>query len=262
MRVINYTNPNAGSITFSYNPYLITSLKGLDLAKINNQTQKGPYQDGATPIDQLFEVREVVLEGAINAPQNLVAIDGYKRAMLSALNPKAGPGILYYTNNIRTYRLKNVVADGPIYSNKEATSPFQTFQITFYCNDPYLYDSSDTNTALGSSTAITNSGDVNMPYVLVIAGPCTNPVITNSTSGKSISYSGSLTSSQYLTISTAYGNIYATLNTNGTVTNAMASFTSTTTFFSLGLGISNINKSASSGTPIATMTYSPRYIGA
>jgi len=258
MRKLTYTNPIGGSVLFYANPLLITSLKGLDLPPQTIQEQKAPFQDGTTPIDRLLNIREVVLEGAINAPNNFAGIAGYRRSIISALNPKAGPGIFVYQNDIASYLIKNVIPEGPLFSDKALTDPFQTFQLTLYCHDPYLYDVSPTVAAIGASTAVVNAGDVMAPITITISGACTNPIITNATSGYAIKYIGSLTSGQSLVISTAFGNKSVLLNG----ANAMSLISSDTVFWGLLLGSNTITFSASSGTPTVSLSFSNRYLGA
>ncbi len=259
MRSLLYTNPIGGSVLFCKSPLLITSLEGLDIADLNLQEQKAPFQDGATPIDQLLQPREVVLEGAINAPQDLTGIDTYKRSIISALNPKAGPGTLTYTNNLRSYLLKNVVLKGGgIFKNKDLTNPFQEFQLTFYCHDPYLYDTAATVVALGSSTVATNSGDVLAEIKITIPGPCTNPVIENYTSGYSMEYVGTIASGSSLIISTVKGNLSATIGGSS----VMSSMLATSVFWGLLLGDNTITFSCSSGSVTPVLSYYNRYIGA
>ena len=139
MKSLVYTNAIGGTITFTTSPtstqVFLESVSGLDFPNINIYQQKSPYQDGATPIDQLLDIREVVMTGAIVVPLNLSSIDTFKRTIISALNPKAGPGTLVYTNNNTSYTLRNVIPHGPMFQFKPITEPFQKLQITFYCHD-------------------------------------------------------------------------------------------------------------------------------
>ena len=264
MRQFQYINPIGGNVLFYNKPYLITSLKGLDLADLNIQEQIAPFQDGTTPIDQLFKPREVVLEGAILYPQNFSQIATSRRAIISGLNPKAGPGSAIYTNNIKSYALKNVVPEGPLFADKELTNPYQIFQVAFHCHDPYLYDISpivDT-IAVGSNNYSVNSGDVMSDILLQINGPCVNPTVTNLFSGYFISFVGSLSASQYLLINTAFGSKSVMLYTGGVPSNAMSSISATSVFFGLGIGSTPIQLAVGSGSPTCTLTHTNRYIGA
>jgi phage-related protein len=260
MRSLTYTNPIGGSVQFSRTPFLIESLVGLDLPTIDIQEQKAPFQDGTTPLDQLFQPREVVLAGKILAPQNLSQIATYRRQILSALNPKAGPGSLLYQNDLRSYLLTAVLVDpsDPLFPNKDLTDPYQAFQITFYCHDPYLYDPAPTSVVFGSTASVINSGDVEASVTITIPGPCTNPTITNVTSGLAIAYVGSIASGASLVLCTKPGQIRCLL---GGV-NSMANIAATSTFWSLVLGTNTIEVTFGSGSPDITLAYSNKYLGA
>lgn len=258
MRKLTYTNPLGGSLELYYTPFLITSLAGMDIPRVNRQEQKAPLQDGATPIDLLFLPREIEIDGAINAPQNISGILTYKRQIIAALNPKAGPGTLTYQNNLRSYLLKNVTAEGPLFPNKDLPDPFQTFHLTFEAADPYLYDTSPTSVSLGSSTNVSNAGDVMAPITLTISGACTNPIITNTTTGYAIKYVGSLLAGDSLVISTEFGN--KSVKKNGV--NAMGNISADTVFWGLALGSNTITFSVGSGTPTVSLQFSKKYLGA
>jgi hypothetical protein len=234
------------------------------MADLNIQEQVAPFQDGTTPIDQLFKPREVVLEGAILYPNDFSEIACGRRAIISGLNPKAGPGSAIYTNNLKSYALRNVVPEGPLFPDKQLPDPYQTFQVTFHCHDPYLYDTFaiEDTISVGGSNASVNSGDVMSDLLLAINGPCVNPKITNQFNGESIAYVGTLLSTQSLVINTAFGSKSATLYTGGVASNAMASISPSSIFFGLGIGSTGITFSVSSGTPTCTLTHTNRYIGA
>lgn len=262
MKSLVYTNAIGGTITFSTAPtssqVFLETVSGLDIPNINIYQQKSPYQDGATPIDQLLDIREVVMTGAIVVPLNLSSIDTFKRTIISALNPKAGPGTLVYTNNNTSYTLRNVIPRGPLFSFKPITEPFQKLQITFYCHDPYLYSTSSSTVSLSGSTVIANAGDVMAPVSISITGACTNPTISNTTSGYSIAYVGSLTTGQTLTINTAFGNKSVKIGSSNVIYNISAA----SVFWGLLLGNNTITVSVGSGTPSASLTYYTRYLGA
>ena len=258
MRKLTYNNPIGGSIELYFKPFLLTSVEGLDLPQPNNQEDKAPFQDGTTPIDQLFKPREIVVSGSILAPQDFSGIATYRRQLLSALNPKAGPGTLTYQNNLRSYLMQQVVAEGSLFKNKQLDYPYQDFQITFYCHDPYLYDTTPTSVGIGASTLVQNLGDVEAPVTITIPGPCTNPTITNVTTGLSIAYVGSVPSGTSLVISTVFGNKSALL---GGV-NAMPNISPSSTFWSLLLGNNYIEATFGSGTPSVTLAFYNKYLGA
>jgi hypothetical protein len=264
VKSIAYTSP-AGTITLSdagTSIYGITSLTGLGPAELNIQSQKSPFQDGTTPIDRLFNPREVVLNGIITVGQNNLQRYTYRRTMCQYLNAKYGVGSLVYTNTYGAWALTNVEVEGPTFANKNSNEGCQTYQIVFHAHDPYFYDVSSTTVTITTGTGITNSGDVNAPIKLTITGPCTNPIVTNNTTGYYIKYIGSLSSSQYLVVTTATGNKRVTLYTSGVASNAISSIYSGSTLWGLNLGANSVTRSADSGTPVTTVAYYNKYIGA
>ena len=160
MRKLVVTNPNGVSITFDENLYGITNLTGLDVPDPILQSQKAPFQDGVTPIDQLLGPRMIVLQGTITVGNNYALIYQYRRALEIAINTKLGTHTMVYTNSYGTWYLSGRVASGPKFKNKNANEGNQQFQITFQCDDPYLYGAPQTIAAapLTASYGTLNSG--------------------------------------------------------------------------------------------------------
>ena len=156
MRSIKFTASNGSSITFdsSGSEYFITSLEGIDTPTVDSQTQQAPYQDGVTNIDQLFEARDITLEGIIKTPVDLTAINTHRRIMQSVLNPKLGPGTILYTydSGSKTIQAKCIACT---FANRNMPTPFQTFQIQFECADPYWKSTTTDSTSVGLVSALT-----------------------------------------------------------------------------------------------------------
>jgi hypothetical protein len=117
--------------------YCIESVDGLSEPGIVWQEQKAPYQDGATYIDNLFDVREIVVEGSIVA-STLSAINTAKDTMIRALNPKNGQAWLQYDADGVSKRIMAV--GSVVFGNKDYQESFQKFQVTFRCGDPLWQD--------------------------------------------------------------------------------------------------------------------------
>jgi hypothetical protein len=83
MRSLVFTNALNVSMTLYQDPYLITTLDGLDMPTVDQQEQKAPYQDGTTFLDALFEPRTVTVGGAIVNMQALGAIFTNRAIILS-----------------------------------------------------------------------------------------------------------------------------------------------------------------------------------
>ncbi|MDD5358326.1 MAG: phage tail family protein [Candidatus Nanoarchaeia archaeon] len=141
-RSLTYTNPSGGTVTFSSTSvdYLLTSIEGIDIPPLTIQEQRAPFQNGTTPIDRIAQPREIVIRGIIRISQNLASIDVKRRSIISALNPKLGPGTITYVNAVgTTYYLYDVTPEGPLFKNKSYIDPRQEFQVSFHCHDPFLY---------------------------------------------------------------------------------------------------------------------------
>lgn len=259
MRSLVYTNPRGVSLTLYQDPFLITSLEGLDLPTVDIQEQKAPYQDGTTYLDALFEPRTITVTGAITQPQDLSAIFTSRAEILAALNPKNGPGVLTYTNDNATYTTVATVTGAPLFPDKPATEPLQRFQITFYCNDPYWYAEDQGSitmslvtggltfpitfpitfgTYIGNTpTAAVNAGDSETPVIISVNGPAVNPVITNQTTGELIRCNIEIFAGDILSINTKFGSKAITLNSSaGVISNQMSTLDPTSTFWQLAIG--------------------------
>ena len=291
MRVLTYTNPSGTTLTLSQTPYLITKLSGIDAPRLAVQEKFAPYQDGSTYIDALFQPRDIVVEGAISgSPVDLTDIATARRALVAALTPKSGIGTLTYTWDGGSFAIAAIPVSSPVLPNKLATEPFQRFQITFHCPDPYWRSVAATNLSVvylgyslefpaggiefvpggillselggikGQMQNITIVGDVPSPVTLVFYGPADNPKITNNTTGEYIRIEKTLATGEAITVTTDFGNKTVTI---GGV-NAMQYLDLSSIFFLLQPGINQLQFDED-GTNVgssAAITYYDRYIGA
>jgi hypothetical protein len=206
MRTLTYTNPNGISIVLGNETYGITSLTGIETPGLTNQEQKSPYQDGTTPIDQLFNTREISLSGIICSGV-LTTIASLRRTLLMALNPKLGPGIITLTTDAGTFEISGR-PDEIRFANKNANTHAQTFQVVFYCHDPYFRDVNDTTVTLDTTTVseslITVIGDVSSPFSVSISGIGVGAKLIETLRNLFIEYSAY--SDQKIALDTSYGN--------------------------------------------------------
>ena len=296
MMLISYTNPNGGSVSLGTGTvYGITKHDGFDSPDLDLQTQKAPFQDGDTLIDQLFKPRLVVIQGWILLAQQLAAIDNARASLLSVINPKLGAGVLSVTNNIGTKILNAIPAPGPKFAWKSGAQPWQAYQLQFTADDPYFYDASPTAVTFKIATGgksfpigtgwswplgvgapfailaggartqiISNVGTALTPVSFVFAGAATNPKVTNSTTGQFIKLSLTLGSGDIVTVNTAFGKKTVTLTRAGqSPVNAMGYLVNGSQFFSLTYGPNAITYSddTSSTASSLALTYSNRYVG-
>jgi len=159
MRKLTFTNSAGTSIVFGDATLSIRSITGIGETGQDDQNQKAPFQDGETYIDTLLNAREITLEGIINKAQLFTAINTQRDLMLKTLNPKLGEGTILYEYDGGSREI-TAVPTLPVFSNKVFQNPWQNYQVTFKCHDPYWRSATDTTINLptpvtGSQTVIT-----------------------------------------------------------------------------------------------------------
>lgn len=157
---------------------------------------------------------------------NVTDYEQIRSALQNAMNPKLGDG------RFRCTRADGVQRDvfcryESGFSGDEswgaASSIHQHYLLKFLAHDPYFYDTIATSqtftsavpsnffpitpirlssASIGSGFSIFNGGDVESYPVFTISGPGTNPTLTNTTTGKSISATIALLAGQSLIIDT------------------------------------------------------------
>jgi len=292
MRSLVYTNPNGLTITFGAPPYVITSLDGIGTPDWDALETKAPYQDGATDIGGTFQTRDITVEGAL-APQTMSGIAAARRLMVQVLNPKNGAGTLDYINELGAWRITAKPVSSPTFSSKDATDPYQRFQIVFHASTPYWMDVSDTVKTLteagtgfaipaagigipanglaietvatinGKSIIVNNSGDVPCPVLIRFYGETTNPKISNVTTGEYIRIVKTIALGDYVEVNTAFGANTVVISESGSITNASMYLDLLSTFLKLAVGNNQLtftDEGAAAGSS-ATITYRNRYIG-
>ena len=294
MRSLVYTNPNGSTITLGAPPYVITSLEGIGTPDWDALETKAPYQDGATDIGGTFQTRDITIEGALaSVPQNMAGIATARRLMVQALNPKDGAGTLDYTNDLGTWRISAKPISSPTFSSKDATDPYQRFQIVFHASDPCWTDVSYTVRTLteagaglaipaaglgipvdgiavelvatinGKSIVINNVGDVPCPVLIRFYGEAVNPKVLNATTDEYIRIAKTIALGDYVEVNTAFGAKTVVISESGVISNCSAYLDLQSTFFQLAVGNNQLRFSddgVAAGSS-ATITYRNRYIG-
>ncbi len=294
MRSLTYTNPNGIIITLGAAPYVITKLEGIDAPEWDDLETKAPMQDGATDIGGSFQTRDITVEGALaSVPQDMAGIYAARRLMILALNPKDGAGTLDLTTNSGTWRITAKPISSPAFASKDASDPYQRFQVVFHCPDPHWTDVSEmtstlsepgagfaipaaglaipiggfvvetVNTINGKSIIVINAGDVPCPVLVRFYGQTTNPKILNATTGEYIRIVKTIALGDFVEVNTAFGGKTVEISESGSVTNASMYLDLLSTFFQLAVGNNQItfsDEGAAAGSS-ATITYRNRYIG-
>jgi hypothetical protein len=281
MQTLQYVNPNNQTITLKN----FTRLEGLGVPDLTISEQKAPYQDGATPIDQLLDTRDIDAEGVLEFGGNLPLIYAGKRALEKIINAKLGPGSLIYTNDYGQWRANSVTPEGPVYSSRTAKDGNQPWAITFHCADPYWYDIVQQSISMqtvtndlvfpttfptifshytGQAMSAYNDGDFNTPVMIDIYGPCTNPKVLKTSTGEFIKINKTLQAGDLIEINTAFGvkTVYFTVS-GGSPVKAINLLDLSSVFFSLDVGYNavQLTDDASSASKLCYIKWYNRYIG-
>lgn len=292
MKTLQYTAPDGAVLPFGRAPYAVSVIGGLDAPEFLVQTERAPGQDGATYIDGQHEPREIVVEGAIAAGYGAsTAVEVARRALIKALNPKLGAGVLRYISGTKTLDIPAIPVSCALTKNPE--DPITRFQIQFLCPDPYYRGIQGKNyTGLyiskyfefqadgyefvaggvelsilagisGQRLIVQNGGDVSAPIVLTLRGPALNPKIQNVETGEYLQITKALETDEVVEINTAFGNKTITITKAGTKSNGSQYLDAGSTFFHLPVGASTLEFSDSGGQlgAVAIVTFFERYIG-
>ena len=185
----------------------IVNWQGLSNTDLNIQSQQVPFEDGGVFLDALMEQREIELTIAIYDGNDLELRYQKKRELISALNPKAGEGVLIYTNDYLSKQIK-AVPHIPLFENKNSNDAGTLkASIAFTCCDPYWEDLEETQVYLNGgeqSNIINNDGDGFVGAKIdIFATEAENIMISNLQENKSIKINGTKTG--VLTINTEFG---------------------------------------------------------
>lgn len=287
---ITYINALGQSITFSNQyPYRLLNVEGLGSLKSKFQTQRSPFQDGETPVDNgHFEKRSMTLYLFVYDKENL---QERKRYMTKVLNPKLGNGKLKYEDGATIRVLENVntrVLPSFATDSENKGVGFQKTAIIFDIFDPFYKDEYFSEIEFITQTdnfefplditqdycfaelypsgkVIQNTGDVEAPVEIIMDGPLTAPVeLINATLDKKIKVNTSIENGEILTITTGSNNINV-LKTDleGSISNAFEYIDLDESYFwNLVPGNNNvILQSGGSSNENATIKWKNHYVG-
>lgn len=225
---LTFTNANGEAVTFAVaNGYYGRALNGRSMPPVEIQA------------DEAVELPGVVFRGVQIRPRIQSYVCRYlstSRAAVRAgladlaeiLNPLLGEGTLSLTNEAAVTRQIAAVYFAGLDDADEGTVTTQPLVLQFHHADPFWYDPSDTATSfasgetpglffpigpqvrLASSTVygqptVTNSGSIDAYPVWTITGPGTDLVLTNDTTGETLSVGYTLNAGDVIVIDTRPG---------------------------------------------------------
>lgn len=225
MECIIITNQKGESITLgNHAPYFLQIIDGVGEVPVAIESQKAPYQDGSTYIDNVLENRAISIEGMIITKNNPAALKEARRRMQRVLNPKLGEVTIVYQEK----EIEGVVESAPVFPGGQGNKGlyYQKYLINLHCHQPFWQDTFETRKEvtvwlgglrfplrLPSRFAmkgmpvvnLINEGDVETPVRIEYKGPATHPRITNRTTGEYVQVNRQLSVDDVLVITTAFG---------------------------------------------------------
>lgn len=278
MQKLTYTNSKGQSIELgNTKPFLLTLLEGTGGVELDVQTQKAPFQDGATHIQTLLEPRYISIVATIVASSS--EIYQLREQISQVFNPKL-KGTLKYENGYATRQAEIVIERPPVF-NANKGNGWQEVLINLIAPNPfwigineYIIKLEDFVSSFsfpfsfpvqfatrGDLATLNNQGDVNTPIEVEFRGLAENPRITNETTGEFIQVNQTILTGQSLFINTEFGRKKVEIAIGNQRLNAFSFIDLDSTFFELIPGENRLSFITDSGNPEVYVRYRHRYIG-
>lgn len=283
-----FVNSRGQSVILGDNaPFILTKIEGTGAANVNIQTQKAPFQDGETYIDNMLEPRAVAIEIMILADNEKEMVEN-RRKILQAFNPKMGQGTLIYEYGEIKKEIKGISELAPVFPDvDDFKDTMQPGLIQLYCPEPFWLDTFIESEEMADwvggfgfilqlptmfagrssrqNKVIHNGGDVDTPIIFEFLGAATNPKIVNADTGEYIKINRTIGDNEKLIITTEFGNKKVILKNTTTEeeTNAFSWIDLGSTFFQLKPGDNQLTYDADEGKENAKVwiRWRNRYVG-
>ena len=292
METMTFTNSKGQSVELGNNPpFILTKIEGTGAVDVNIQSQKSPYQDGSTYLDNTLEPRPISIEVMLLA-DTIGEMTENRHRLLKVFNPKLGPGrLVYQLGNIKR-EIEAISELAPVFSDAgDFKDTMQPGLIQLYCPNPFWRDlietKEDISTEVGNFsfpwgippegtelsirtisfiTNIYNPGDVETPVKIFLRarGTVENPIIENLNTGEYIKVKRTLSDGDVLEINTEFGNKRVEIiRSNGDRENVFHYIDYKSTFFSVEAGDTTIKYDAEIGENNLDVSiyYTPKYLG-
>jgi hypothetical protein len=198
----NVTDLNDGTI------FKLLGIRDAGIPALWHQTVKTPSRDGETYIRSQLEQRFLILELAVIGT-SFTNLQTHRRTLITALNPKTGVGTLKWTPDATVYAIDCIVEQG-VGFRRHLKPLAELATVSLRCSDPTWYNPTINEETVANSgsglsvpitvplsfadgegtTVINNVGDVASRPTITVPGACTNPIITNTTTGKKLQFVG------------------------------------------------------------------------
>lgn len=277
-----FTNPNGLSVNLTDNINIYTPI-GMDgelMPPFGFQESSSPLIPGSV-ITAVYVTPRVLAWPLIIRDMNREALLARIREMLSILNPQLGDGQLLVTNGSNS-RVLYCRYRGGISAINESQGITTTRQVlNFFAADPFWYAPSSTEltaqqnfapinffpvlpitlatSAMTTTAALENDGDVPAYPVITILGPATNVIVTNTTTGKLVEINSSIAAGETITID-ARPRTRSVRDQDGD--NRFSLLTAESSMWALEIGTNNVEIEISGGdaNTRVSVSYTPAYL--
>lgn len=143
MEDITITNQNGESICLGRRgPFFLEKIEGLGEVEVGIESQKAPYQDGSTYIDNTLENRALSMEGTIIAKGNPEALPAARRKLQRVLNPKLGEVVIIYRQGEKVKKITGMAESTPVFPGGKGRRGhyYQKFLLHLICHQPFWLD--------------------------------------------------------------------------------------------------------------------------
>lgn len=281
MERFKFKNAYGASVVIDYDgPNVLTGYEGLGVVEVVPRTVAGTQQIGYTLESVALGARIITITYLVEA-SNLVSAYANRAAISAAFNPLAGEGVLTYENDAvkRSITCSVTAPPDPI----ERNGVLNEYSVQLTAQNPLFYDPIETARLVqdfvgglrfpirfnptihfarrGDALSPVIIGDVPSPIRVEFRGGCTNPHITNVTTGEQLKIGNAdeiitLQDDERLVVCTEYGNKTASLiRADGEIVTVDDYVDDDSTFFSLPIGQSRITFAADAGSPQAYIYY-------
>ena len=239
--------------TLSNHVGMLQNASGLDSADVRDSYDDFVNMDGGIHGPFFYTRRAIVLEGMIENP--LDATDRntrLNRLMRASASLTRQDGSLVWTPTGGTAVLINVRKNGRLQVDGAWA---KSFQLPLVAADPRIYTFARKAPTVSPSgtTVMENQGTVLTYPTLTITGPITNPVVTNTTTGEAISFTGTISSGTNIVVNMLARTVFQ----GSTVKYSLLNYASST-WWGLQPGNNSISLTQSSSSAPAGLTVTYR----
>lgn len=291
MERVTFINSRGQSIQLGNDaPFILTKIEGTGAVTADIQTQKSPFQDGETYIDNTLESRPLSIEIMVIA-ENEEEMTRMRRRLLQVFNPKLGPGKLIYEFGDNKKEIEAISELAPAFPDAEDfKDTMQPGLISLYCPSPFWRDvvKAKAEVAIWRGAFefpleivtegiemgfrepslivnIENPGDVacGMEVKFKALATVVNPLLFNVNTREFIQINKTLTAGEVLTVTTHFANKRVETYKNGITSNAFNWIDLESTFLQLDPGDNLLRYDAEDGLDNLEVDiyYTPQYLG-